>query len=81
MTIKYDEQADAIYIYLTNQPYAYGNDLDETRRIDYSSDGKPRGIELLCVSQGIDLEGLPMRVEIEHMLSESVIGKQLRILA
>ncbi len=81
MKVKYDKKADAIYISLTDKPYAYGNDLDDTKRIDYSADGNPRGIELLCVSRGIDLKGLPMMTEIEKLLSESEFGQQLKILA
>lgn len=73
MRAEHDKQADAIYIYLTDKPYAYGNGLDDTRRIDYSSDGSPRGIELLCVSQGVDLKDLPFRSEIEKLLSKKKI--------
>ena len=36
MEFKYDAQADAIYIYLSDKPYAYGKDLDDERRIDYA---------------------------------------------
>ena len=53
MYIKYDKQADAVYILLSNKPYAYGKDLDNERRIDYDADGNPRGVELLCVSGGV----------------------------
>ena len=64
MRIKYDPEADAIYIKLSNAPYAYGKDLDDSRRIDYDVNGNPKGIELLCVSRGINLSGLPFADEI-----------------
>ena len=68
MYIKYDKQADAVYILLSNKPYAYGKDLDNERRIDYDDDGNPRGVELLCVSTGVITDDLPNRVEIERAL-------------
>ena len=59
MKVKYDKEADAMYIYLNSKPYAYGKDLDDERRIDYASDNTPIGVELLCTSKGVNLEGLP----------------------
>ena len=70
MDIKYDKRADAIYILLSNKPYAYGKDLDNERRIDYDVNGNPRGVELLCVSTGVITDDLPNRVEIEHALED-----------
>ena len=68
MEIKYDRKADAIYVQLSSAPYAYGKDLDSERRIDYDSHGKPRGIEITCVSQGVDLDDLPYSAELERRL-------------
>ncbi len=70
MKAKYDRQADAIYIKLTNAAYAYGKDLDDLRRIDYDASGNPRGIELLCVSHGVALDDLPDRSELEKLLAK-----------
>jgi uncharacterized protein YuzE len=60
MHIEYDVEADALYITLKEAPYAYGRDLDDSRRIDYAADGIPVGVEILFPSQGIDLAGLPL---------------------
>ncbi len=68
MKSKYDPEADAIYVYLSDKPYAYGTDLDDERRIDYASDHTPRGVELLCVSDGVNLDGLPRIDEIAEVL-------------
>ena len=73
MDIKHDEQADAVYILLSDKPYAYGKDLDEERRIDYDADGNPRGVELLCVSEGVITDDLPNRAEIEQALDDKGI--------
>jgi uncharacterized protein YuzE len=47
MRIELDEAADALYVVLSDAPYAYGKDLDDSRRIDYSEDGSVIGIEIL----------------------------------
>lgn len=68
MKLKYDRSADAIYIQFSDAPYAYGTDLDDLRRVDYDSEGNPRGVELLCVSNGVIPDDLPNRVEVERAL-------------
>ncbi len=70
MEIKYDRRADAIYITLSNMPYAHGKDLDDLRRIDYGTDDNPKGVELLCVSAGINTDDLPDKGEIERALRD-----------
>ena len=72
MEFKHDAQADAIYISLSNKPYAYGKDLDDERRIDYAADNTPIGVELLCVSKGVNLDGLPCKDEIAEILKANV---------
>ena len=68
MELKHDELADAIYIKLSDKPYAYGKDLDDLRRVDYASYNTPIGVELLCVSEGVNLYGLPRKDEITDLL-------------
>jgi uncharacterized protein YuzE len=68
--ITYDKEADAVYIYVTDGPYAHGKKLDDQRRIDYDSDGDVRGIELLNVSHGVDLHNLPFAAEIGRLLEK-----------
>lgn len=70
MNIEYDAQADAVYIQLSDKLYAYGRDLDDSRRIDYSEDGKPIGIELLNVSDGVNASDLPIPDEVIQALIE-----------
>ena len=71
MKLEYDDQADAIYVRLSGKPYAYGIELDDCRRVDYSSDGSPVGIELLCVSDGVNLGRLPCTDELNEALRTS----------
>jgi len=70
MEIKHDKRADAIYILLSNKPYAYGKDFDNERRIDFDAKDNPRGVELLCVSTGVITDDLPNRAEIEKALDD-----------
>ena len=75
MNIKYDREADAIYVRLTpDKQYAYGKDLDDERRIDYAADRTPIGVELLCVSQGVNLSGLPEWDQIAKLLAQDNIN-------
>jgi len=67
-TLRYDREADAAYITLRDLPYAYGEDIDRERRIDYAADGTPIGIELLSVSRGVNLDDLPERATVAHLL-------------
>lgn len=63
-----DEDADAVYFRLRNVPLAYDQELDDDRRIDFGSDGEPIGIELLNVSAGVNVSGLPRESEIAEIL-------------
>jgi len=73
MKLKFDKAADAVYIKLTDKPYAYGKDLDDLRRIDYDANDNPRGIELLCVSAGVNTDDLPNKEEVERALGDKGI--------
>ncbi|MBA7569641.1 hypothetical protein ES708_11382 [subsurface metagenome] len=73
MKMKYDREADALYIRFSDKPYAYGKDLDNERRVDYDIDGNVRGIELLCVSTGVITDDLPNRAEVERLLGDKGI--------
>ena len=66
----FDREADAAYVRLSDQPYAFGEDIDHARRVDYAADGTPIGIELLCVSEGVDLSHLPRIDEVTAALRE-----------
>lgn len=75
--VRYDEEADAIYIRLSDNPYAYGEELDPERRIDYSPDGRVVGVELLCVSTGVDVRNLPE----PDLISDILSRHRIKILA
>lgn len=79
MRVEYDREADAIYLWLADSPYAYGEDLDAQRRIDYAQDGTPVGIELLNVSSGVRLDHLPQCDAVEELLKVHV--QEIQVLA
>ena len=67
-----DPVADAVYIQLNNEPIGYTKELDDNRLIDYTMNpGKPVGIDLLAVSEGVKLNDLP---------EAKVVGKILEAL-
>jgi uncharacterized protein YuzE len=68
---RHDADADAIYITLSEKPYAFGEDLDPSRRIDYAAHRTPIGIELLAVSHGVELGDLPFQDEVSRVLEEA----------
>ena len=52
-----DPMADAVYIQFNTEPIGYTKELDDNRLIDYTMNpGKPVGIDLLAVSEGIKLD-------------------------
>jgi uncharacterized protein YuzE len=73
MKFEYDKEADAIYMHLSDKPYAYGKDLDDSRRIDYAADHTPIRIELLGVSKGVEIEDFPRQSAIAKCLKENNI--------
>lgn len=75
--VRYDREADAVYITLSSRRYAYTKALDDMRYIDYASDDTPIGIELLAVSDGVIVDNLPYSEEIGQMLE----GKHIKVYA
>jgi uncharacterized protein YuzE len=69
MLVEYDSDADAVYVALRTPRGTVETDfIDEARDVDYDADGNVVGVELLGVSQGIDLEGLPEAERIAQVL-------------
>ena len=77
LDFEYDKEADAIYIHLSDKSCAYTKPLDDMRYVDYASDDTPIGIELLCVSDGVNLDDLPEQTQVANLLN----GKHIKALA
>ena len=63
-----DNIADAVYINFIDEPVHHTEELDDNRLIDYSIMGRPVGIDLTAVSDGVKLDGLPEIEEVEKIL-------------
>jgi len=73
MKLRYDPEADAIYVYLLSEAeYAFGEEIDAERRVDYDQDDKPMGVELLNVSHGVNLHDLPRATDIARLIDREV---------
>ena len=68
MKVEHDPRADALYVRLSDKPYAYMEDVSRgpqyARGVDYAADGTPIGVEFLNVSLGVDLTDIPRADEI-----------------
>ncbi len=60
MHIEYDTDADALYVSLRQYDGRHhARPLDDHRIVHVDDDGRPVGVELLFVSNGIDLDVVP----------------------
>ncbi len=69
MKLKYDEQAGALYIRISEANFDHTKTLDDNRRLDFGKDGTLIGIEILYPSLGVNVVGLPP--------SEAAVGRPL----
>jgi len=53
MKITYDEQADAVYIYLNKKPIAHTKEVEQGIVVDLAKDGAFIGLEILFASKKI----------------------------
>ena len=67
-TVRYDKEADAIYVHLHDGRAVRTQFMDDLRMIDVDTDGTVVGIEFLDVSGGIDLHEVPFRQTVETLI-------------
>ena len=67
----YDPEVDAAYVYFRKASWDHMDIIDDSRNIDYGPDGEPNGVELLYVSDGVNLDGLPRRDVVERLLADT----------
>ncbi len=69
MKWEYDPEADAGHVNLGRRRTSHHcEQLDDSRIIDYAEDGTVVGVELLYVSDGVVIDGLPEQNEVERVL-------------
>jgi uncharacterized protein YuzE len=70
VTARYTPSADALYLRYGEGDYCFTAEIAEGRYLDYSTDGRVLGVEVLDASQGVELEGLPFADEVARALGE-----------
>jgi len=66
----YDDEADALYVYLREDgEVARSVVVDEGRTIDFGPDGEPVGIEVLGASAGIHVSDLSRRFDLQEYVT------------
>ena len=69
MTFEWDRDADDVYITLrTDVPFKKTILMDDARMVDFGKGTVPIGIELLDVSDGVDVRGLPEEEAVAQLL-------------
>lgn len=71
MNVRYDPDVDALYIKLREPVGHIETDfIDVARYVDYDEEDNVVGIEILDVSTGVDLDGLPEAELVAQVLRE-----------
>ena len=69
LTVMMDEALDSVLIEFESGTAGHAEELDDDRIVDYSlNPGKPIGVSLHRVSNGVKLEGLPHADRVEAIL-------------
>ena len=72
MRVRYDEEADALYIRLREAEYYESDEIQEGFILDYDADGKIIGIEILEASAHLPLADLStVNFEISRLLTKT----------
>jgi len=72
MRVRYDEEADALYIRLREAEYYESDEIQEGFILDYDADGKIIGIEILEASAHLPLADLStVNFEISRQLTKT----------
>jgi hypothetical protein len=70
MLVEFDPEVDAIRVRLTQRrdEHVRGKRLDDRRLVLFNDQDEPVSVEVLFVSQGIELDGLPQAAAIAAAL-------------
>ncbi|MBF0353244.1 MAG: DUF2283 domain-containing protein [SAR324 cluster bacterium] len=77
MKVHYDEEIDALYLQLSDQPPDGVIEITEGVNLDTTNDGKLTGIEILKASQKININTiLSYTLELDHgILKQKAVGQ------
>ena len=69
----YLEDIDILYVQLRDGPIARSGDLDLYRNVDFDADGRLVAVEFVNAADGIRLDDVPEREEVERLMREAGI--------
>lgn len=73
-TVRYDNEADVLYVRFSDESAASTVSLDDLRLIDLSSAGAVVGLEFVDASGGIDLRDVPQAHRAEELIRKQDLG-------
>jgi uncharacterized protein YuzE len=66
--VRHEPEAHALYIRYGEGEFCFTAQIGEGRYLDYSTDARVLGIEILDTDRGVDLEGIPFGEEVGDAL-------------
>lgn len=76
--VKYDADADVLYVYLNGEGrVSVTRPLGDLRLVDYGQDGSVVGIEFIGASGGVDLTGVPFAAAVAAAIGDSGLAIQV----
>lgn len=75
MMFEYDQEIDVLYVVFKSVgpgEVKRSRSLDERRLLDLDAEGEPVGVEFLCASEGVHLDGVPRADEIAQVIKSLV---------
>lgn len=77
--VTYDEDADVLYVGLTEGEVAETRSLGDLRLVDIAAGGTVIGVEFISASHGVDLDSVPFSPTVETAIRDS--GLSIKIYA
>jgi uncharacterized protein YuzE len=69
--VKFDPEADVLYVRLTDGASIRQKSLGDLRIIDYSAEGAVLGVEFIGASEGVELRDVPFAETIQELIAQS----------
>lgn len=74
MKIEYDKEVDALYIRIQEKKVAHTREIEEGINLDFDSDGKMIGLEIIGATERYSLEDI-FNLSTENLILERVTSK------
>jgi uncharacterized protein YuzE len=74
-TVDYSRAGDAAYVKLARRRIVRTEEIDDNRSVDYDKAGNVIGVEFLGVSEGVDLDDLPLQPGVVERIDAALAKK------